>query len=465
MKIRLFSFILCILSLFLTHGQVEVQAASREKDTKHLVFQMINAAREDPLGTAEALGYDTEQLLERLSTMRHILKVGLPPLKWNQRLAASAQGHALDMQNNGYVAKISPAGLGPADRMLACGFDPLYYEERLGIMTLQNFVSPAAAAKTLFTSIFRDELVDSPEMPRTILNPLVNEVGISFLGGSFGSSIQAQNAYVLVSDFGTSSIRETELKIFRDINHIWRKALGSADEPDMLQANETYQVCPILAWSEALAFQAQERAEAILSDYNLGTRGDELLQNRAFHADDVVQGTRFVEMAFEINGEPSDLHDTVTSHMATRIQEQGPEVFPFLVKEDIEAVGIDVYRVGSLDLGQDSSVYLVILAFGRIEGNGGMVHGRVYADVNANGLFDFGEGCDGLIVYIPRAPYEQAYATVTRPDGWFQISARNGLYPLRVLSEDIDILTESFIAGTGQNIHHDIRLSTGQCGY
>jgi uncharacterized protein YkwD len=46
---------------------------------------------------------------------------GLPRLRIDERLRASARAHSQDMAERGYVAHLSPDGTTPAERMRACG--------------------------------------------------------------------------------------------------------------------------------------------------------------------------------------------------------------------------------------------------------------------------------------------------------------------------------------------------------
>jgi uncharacterized protein YkwD len=438
-----------------------LQADSRLSQAEQTFFQLVNSARENPLRMAQALGHDPKEVLSRLQGLRHILRVGLPPLKWNQRLARSAEAHTRDMLDRDFISRVSPDGRTVEDRLRAEGYDPVFAGERIGAMVFRNFAPAEQAARRIFASIFSEELSAEPSKPRIILSLRAQEVGLSLDGGRIQTPGGPKNAYIATCDYGASQEQESELALFSRINDI-RNQAGSflPDDSGAWGLSQSDPAFPVLAWSETLAHRARERSESILSGVGLPGHGQELPLNRPADEGPAKEDVRFVEMVVSAQeAEGQGLSRVVSDRIAQAVRDNGPRAVPGLFRERFEGLGIDIHRVDGLGAdGTARTAYLVVAAFGPMPEGRRYVHGRVYVDANENGRFDFGEGRDGLVVNVPQAPGASSSVALTRLDGWFQLPARAGIYPLRVLSKEAEMLTEDFVVGYVRNIQRNVAL-------
>jgi uncharacterized protein YkwD len=119
------------------------------------VFKLVNEAR----GEARTCGSKSFE--------------AVPPLRWNDRLAAAAQVHSADMVALNYFDHVSPGGSRPEDRVSAQG----YVFSSLGENIAAGQPTPAAAMATW---------LESPDHCSSIMSPTFVDFGAGLaLGGSF----------------------------------------------------------------------------------------------------------------------------------------------------------------------------------------------------------------------------------------------------------------------------------------
>ena len=122
------------------------------------MYELINRDRSDPANAAEVGG--------RLSL-----------LTWNDRLAAVARAHSLDMLNRSFFAHVDPEGNTPAMRVKAAGIGWQAVGENIAIYP------SVAAAETAFMN----EPHDGHNHRSIILSSKYTEVGVGIVQGPDGN--------------------------------------------------------------------------------------------------------------------------------------------------------------------------------------------------------------------------------------------------------------------------------------
>jgi hypothetical protein len=175
------------------------------------LLELINQAREKPLDVAESMGLNRDELLDRLPEMADVLLQGLAPLTLNENLYGAAETHGVDMIENGYVSTTSLDGREVEDRVWEQGYDPIEAGESMRVLVTMDEMDPLKAARICFEKLFQREL-DPSSQDRNILNPVFEEVGVSFqtavpAGEADGEQDRLYPEYhtaMLVCDFGLS---------------------------------------------------------------------------------------------------------------------------------------------------------------------------------------------------------------------------------------------------------------------
>jgi hypothetical protein len=97
----------------------------------------------------------------------------------NENLYGAAEDHALDMMENGYFSTTSLDGREVQDRLWEQEYDTIEAGESLRIRVTVDAMDPSEAARICFERLFQRELIPG-SMERNILNPVFEEVGVSF---------------------------------------------------------------------------------------------------------------------------------------------------------------------------------------------------------------------------------------------------------------------------------------------
>lgn len=184
-----------------------------------LLFELINEARRNPLGTAATLGMDPARILADFPEHSKFLRHGMPELTPDVRLCKAARKHAADMLVNNYYAYESIDGRTPWQRMRDEGYVAAVAEESLGLLFFNNFISPETAVGRIFVNRFRDELNPARSGMRGMLNPELVEIGVGIGGGLYQISGFSGNVYLAVCDFGIP-VEGYELELFELINQM-----------------------------------------------------------------------------------------------------------------------------------------------------------------------------------------------------------------------------------------------------
>jgi len=166
------------------------------------LLELINEARRSPLDIAVSLGMDREQILRDLPEMNSILINGMEPLKLNEDLGITAAAHNNDMFARNYYSSASPEGICFEDRISGKSDQRvLLTGESLGMVSFKNFMNPDDAVSVIFENMLRDELNPQRVEKRNILNPDLQEIGISFKSGKLNFGDEKRNIYLIVCDF------------------------------------------------------------------------------------------------------------------------------------------------------------------------------------------------------------------------------------------------------------------------
>ncbi len=140
------------------------------------LFELINAARQNPLDMAQRVGLNRAQVLKDWPDLRNLLISGMPALSFDERLYRSASTHSADMLANSYYAYENLEGRTPEDRMRAQGFPAALSGEALGMLFFNNFIDSQQAVFQLFKNMYKDELDPAWEGQRNILNPDLTDI-------------------------------------------------------------------------------------------------------------------------------------------------------------------------------------------------------------------------------------------------------------------------------------------------
>jgi len=95
-----------------------------------------------------------------------------PPLNWDDRVAAAAQGHSKDMADNQHFSHEGTDGSDAGDRLMNEGYDPSAWGETIlvGIENMSKVV---------------DSFLNSPEHCSIIMDPTYEDVGAGSARGNY----------------------------------------------------------------------------------------------------------------------------------------------------------------------------------------------------------------------------------------------------------------------------------------
>src|SRR5271157_312910 len=148
----------------------------RSREMEQLMYELVNRDRADPANTPETHGRAL-------------------PLRWNDRLAAVARAHSLDMLNQGYFAHEDPQGRSVAARVKAAGMEWQAVGENIA---MSGSVARAEAA-------FMNEPRFNKNHRANILNPDFTEVGIGIAPRPGGGFYITQDFYTGLPHPGATS--------------------------------------------------------------------------------------------------------------------------------------------------------------------------------------------------------------------------------------------------------------------
>jgi len=237
---RILSILLLSISLFggavgvvcATEGSPSAQDEVLPSPQEEALLALINQARRNPLAVAASMGMDPEKILKDLPELEQILREGLPPLTFNGVVFAAARAHTQDMLAAGYYSHVSPDGRGYQARIRDAGYPAGETGESLGMLYFANFINPGDAVWFLFEYLYRDELDPARTESRNILNPLLQEAGVSIDAGVLSLGGASWNVYIATCDFG-GVISGPEAMLLQWINQARENPLRAAADLGM----------------------------------------------------------------------------------------------------------------------------------------------------------------------------------------------------------------------------------------
>ncbi|MFZ0962659.1 MAG: CAP domain-containing protein [Terriglobia bacterium] len=130
------------------------------------MYDLVNRDRADPANTLETKGRAL-------------------PLRWNEKLAAVARAHSLDMLNRGYFAHDDPQGGSVATRVEAAGMEWQWVGENIAIYRSATRAEAAFMSEPRFTKNHR----------ANILNASFTDIGVGIVQAADGRLFITQDFY------------------------------------------------------------------------------------------------------------------------------------------------------------------------------------------------------------------------------------------------------------------------------
>jgi len=409
------------------------------------LFEMINAARKDPLGVAESLGMDREKILKDFPELEEILINGLPELAFDDRLYQSATGHCREMLDKGYYAYESIDGRTVDDRMKDAGYVPAVSGESLGLLYFNNFVNSKKAVYQLFKNIYKDELDPEWTGQRNILNQEVKDIGVSVIAGRYDLNGLPGNVYITTCDFG-SEIRQEELELTAMINQARTKpgmvleyygidvtkAIGDFPDLEDILLNGV----PPVSVNSQLYNAAEGHVQDMLTNgYNspksLDGRTPEMRIRDEGYEPIWSEETRALLSTCYVELSPQDAVRHIFKRML--IKALGTQATPdqAMFSQNARETGIGIASGESAELGNicGDHVYLAVADYAAPENPvSPEVIGIIFNDENKNGIFDPGEGIPLAPVEVKEVGSTNIRKITTNPAGGFSVSLPSGRY-------------------------------------
>ncbi len=428
-----------------------VPATGMEADAESLLLMdLINAARRDPLGTAEALGMDRAKILADFPELSEILTGGMPELALDPRLFRSARKHTADMLANGYYAYESSDGRTLWHRMNDEGYAAVFSGESLGLLFFNNFVSPETAVARIFANMFRDELDPAGSGRRNILNPDVKDIGASIGGGIYNFNGYSGNVYLSACDFGASPAIY-ELQIINLINQARANprpvlaglgiSAGEADFPELAALFEKGGLPPL--WFDPSLYRA---ADALVQDmfinnhFSVKTADGRTANKRARennYRSEWIAETRVRKNTCEQQISPAETVEWLFRQLVARAFREDPsQREQYLFSVQAADAGIRILAGTQPDYGWvcGENLHIMVADFGVLpEYADSALTGVVYADRNGNGIYDIGEERAGVGITVKMSGSGgKTMDVVSNPAGGYGIRLAPGRYRVSV---------------------------------
>ena len=457
MFIRIKIVSILLLSVAFWAGTCGVVSAAGVCPSEHerALLELINEARENPLAVALSMGLDPDEIVKDLPELENILTDGLPAVSFNRDLYDAACAHTEDMFARGYYSHDSPDGLGFDERIQDSGYQAVTCGESLGMLGFVNFIDPGDAVGVLFESMFRDELDPSRSEKRNILGPDFQEIGISLATGTMQVEGIALNAYLVTCDFASTGVSLIELELCQLINQARENPLAVATsmglDPDQILENIpelgeilTGGIAP-LRFSRNLHESARLHALDMLENNYYSHIS---LDGRTI--DDRVAETGYCSLvAGEVMGLSATVDFEESREAAVRLFERifRHELVPgcadrTILDPEMQDVGVSFNASspggeGVSGLLNDYYSRLVVADFAAsVVAQSPSLIGRVYRDMDGDGMYDPGEGLPGICVSVQQGT-DVVLSLFTGPAGDFSASLEPGVYRISADIEDV----------------------------
>lgn len=414
------------------------------------LFELINAARRDPLGVAESLGMDREDILNDLPDLREILINGLPELEFDIRLYQTAGEHTLDMLENNYYAYESIDGKSPEQRMKEAGYVASDAGEALGLIYFNNFINSEQAVFQIFENMYKDEL--SPEWvgPRNILNPDFNDLGVGIGGGLYQLGEITGNVYLATCDYG-ARVEIYELQLLALVNQLRDKPAAvtqffGVKVAAVLEIFPEYtdfyaNGLPPLAFNSQLYSAAEVQIFDMLENKYWGHVSKEgvtpvmRIKAQGYVPIWAAESKSRLSTCFNAISPANTVPSIFKNMFFNAFSSQGFRDHSMLAEKAIES-GFRIMAAESKALSGicGENVHITVGDFGasRIY-DGPLLSGVIYEDFNENGLYDAGEGVSDVEVTVKTPGVAGITKTVrTNPAGGYTVFLDPGRYRVSV---------------------------------
>ncbi len=437
-----------------------------------LMLELINAARQDPLAMAERVGWPRDQVLANFPDKHQLLLSGLPLLRSNCLLHASAAGHGRDMLQQVYYSYVSPDGRNPSDRMREQGYAVHISGESLGLISFGRYIDPLTVAAILFNNLYYDELNPAWQGERNILNPAFKDVGISIQAGIFHLGAPL-NVYVLTADFGVRKEYLAGIRLHQQINALRRDPLPVLQATGIDEATARSRLgaqgwildygLPPLAWRDVLYRAAQDHAEDMaFRGYfsSITPEGLDPLQRMVNAGYFTLYGSEVLARPMvSPAASPDEMAATILTDLLHSSFFQYNQAVSLLLSPKLTETGIGIAPDPHLGVHTDVGL-LVAASVARPDQPQAFLMGNVYqfAPSSEPGLPDAVVAVEGAGVEIHATDGSAPARRLTGILGEYQLPLPRGNFELRVLDSRSRILVSRHLHNDGSNMSLDIHL-------
>ena len=213
-----------LLALFLAMGSTVFQreAVAVQAPTEHelALLDLINQARANPRSAMTGIGLDPDFVAQNIPVLAGVLDAGMEPLAFHPQLYAAARKHTMGMFEYSQVGSILPDGLSPKERAKEEGYPAIEAGVSASGVLFQNFIAPESVLQSIFRSMLLDELNPGAQKDLVLLNPALNETGITLIPGEIVLAGQTRKGYLSSCLAGYSLGEEIADQLFEMINMV-----------------------------------------------------------------------------------------------------------------------------------------------------------------------------------------------------------------------------------------------------
>lgn len=402
-----------------------------------ILLDKINQARVQPLATAASLGIPSDQVLSDLPQLGSYLTQGFPVLNFSPDLQMAAQIHTEEMLAGNYYGYRFADGSTAEQKLGRLGYFSSALGEGLGLLVFVNFMESAQSAEQIFENLFQDELNPLRSEQRNILNPAFTEIGVGFGSGTMTIDNLPYNVHVLTCYFGNRDLPEIELQFLELVNQ-------ARENPLLMAQNLGIDTSPLTENPHTPPWLIHGMPPLVFNGI--------LYQTARAHAVDMLANDYYSHISLDGKTEYGRMsqngYEPVVAEEVMRWLSATDPVppkeallthFQRLLEKELmmTATGGELkllnpyfkeaafyYLTSSPQRVQDASYdryynYLLVGDLGVSENKGSCLKGSVYGDTNQNGLYDFGEGREKVLVAMHDG--QEALYTFSGVGGGFMV--------------------------------------------
>lgn len=371
-------------------GIAHNSTASESNGNYDFITNLINEFRTDPLGKAEALGYDREVLIQTLPW----LEESYPLCERNTFLDLRASAY------NDLDEEITEPEIFPENDYVRTG-------ETGGVLTFLNFLSLENAAEIIVENIFEQELDPESNTELYILNKSFTRLGIAMEAGLETVEQQTRNAYVLTLCFGSYQLK-SEVQVLSMINQArsdpssLTSYLGNESSIIEVLGNDL----DLLSQSPPLMdnFFLHQSAQSYADYLNFEDTADTLDSDPLIRAKDMgYLGSDITETLATQTRSANETSSAIAVAVFSRLAENELQAAPQkggIFSSDANEAGMGISFV--LD-SEETQVVTSVLDIGiaPLNDTGEInIYGVVYSDADQNNFYTPGEGQGSAVITI-----------------------------------------------------------------